>query len=107
MLKQIGDEKRASLKMSRIKKQLNKHQKSGLHIIQQTLRSDFENIVPKKNKIQVMKFNQLGLEVHDTYKRDERITTNFEPDNNENIINKACFDEKTLRKKWSCISLRK
>ena len=45
-----------------------------------------------------MNFNQLGLEVHDTYKRDERITTNFEPHNNENIINKACFDEKIFKK---------
>ena len=41
-----------------------------------------------------MNINQLKLEVHDTYKKDEKITTNFEPINNEDFTNKAYLDEK-------------
>ena len=37
--------------------------------------------------------NQLKLKVNDTYKNDEKIT-NFEPSNDENVINKAYLDEK-------------
>ena len=33
---------------------------------------DFDNIVPKKEKVQNRNFNQLKLEVHDTYKKDEK-----------------------------------
>ena len=39
----------------------------------------------------------MKLEVHDTYKKDEKITTNFEPINNEDVINKAYLDEKLLK----------
>ena len=28
-------------------------------------------------------------EIHGTFKKDERITTDFEPNNNEEVINKA------------------
>ena len=35
-----------------------------------------------------MNFNQLKLEVHDTYKKHEKITTNFEPSNDEDVKNK-------------------
>ena len=38
--------------------------------------------------------NQLKLEVHDTYEKDEKITTSFEPSDNEDVINKAYLDEK-------------
>ena len=38
--------------------------------------------------------NQIKLEVHDTYKHDQKITTNFEPVDNEDVINKAYLDEK-------------
>ena len=36
-----------------------------------------------------MSTNQLKLEVHDTYKKDEKLTTNFEPTDNTDVINKA------------------
>ena len=35
-----------------------------------------------------MNNNQLKLGVHDTYKKDEKLTTNFEPINNEDVIKK-------------------
>ena len=38
-----------------------------------------------------MNINQLKLEVHDTYKKE---TTNFEPTDNSDVINKAYLDEK-------------
>ena len=56
--------------------------------------SEFNGIVSKKDKIQDLNINQLKLEVHDTYKKDEKITTNFEPIDNEDVINKAYLGEK-------------
>ena len=44
-----------------------------------------------------MNINQLKLEVHDTYKRDEKITTNFETVDNEDVINKGYLDSKLLK----------
>ena len=59
--------------------------------------SEFDGIVSKRDKLQDSNINQLKLEVHDTYKKDERITTNFEPVDNENVINKANLDEKLIK----------
>ena len=56
--------------------------------------SEFDNIVSKKEKVKDINLNQLKLEVHDTYKKDEKLTTNFEPTDNEDVINKAYLDEK-------------
>ena len=41
-----------------------------------------------------MNINQIKLEVHDTYREDEKITTNFQPNNNEGAIKKAHLGEK-------------
>ena len=56
--------------------------------------SEFDGIVSKRDKLQDLKINQLKLEVHDTYKKDEKLTTNFEPTDNSDVINKAYLDEK-------------
>ena len=56
--------------------------------------SEFDGIVSKRDKLQNSNINQLKLEVHDTYKRDEKITTNFEAVNDEDVINKSFLDEK-------------
>ena len=58
--------------------------------------SEFDGIVSKKDKLQDSNINQLKLEVHDTYKKDGKITTNFEPVDNEDVINKGYLDEKLL-----------
>ena len=34
------------------------------------------------------------MEVHDTYKKDEKLTTNFEPTDTSDVINKGYLDEK-------------
>ena len=39
----------------------------------------------------------MKLEIHDTYKKDEKITTNFETFDNEDVINKAYLDSKLLK----------
>ena len=56
--------------------------------------SEFDNIVSKRDKLQDSNINQLKLEVHDTYKKDEKITTNFEAIDNSAVINKAYLDDK-------------
>ena len=56
--------------------------------------SEFDNIVSKRDKLQDLNINNLKLEVHDTYKKDEKITTNFKPVNDEDVINKSFLDEK-------------
>ena len=59
--------------------------------------SEFDNIVSKRDKLQDLKINQLKLEVHDIYKKDEKRTTNFETVNNEDVINKGYRDNKLLK----------
>ena len=56
--------------------------------------SELDGIVSKRDKLQDSNINQLKLEVYDTYKTDEKITTIFEPVDNEDVINKAYLDEK-------------
>ena len=56
--------------------------------------SEFDGIVSKRDKLQDLNINNLKLEVNDTYKKDEKITTNFEPIDNSDIVNKGYLDEK-------------
>ena len=55
--------------------------------------SEFDGIVSKRDKLQDLNINQLKLEVHDTYKKDEKITTNFKAVDVEDVINKVYLDE--------------
>ena len=59
--------------------------------------SEFDGIVSKRDKLQDLNINNLKLEIHDTYKKDEKITTNFEPTDNTDVINKGYLDEKLLK----------
>ena len=58
--------------------------------------SEFDGIVSKRDKLQDANISQLKLEVHDTYKKDEKLTTNFKPTDNLDVINKSYLDEKLL-----------
>ena len=51
--------------------------------------SEFDNIISKKDRKQDIAFNQIKHEVHDSYKKDEKRTTNFEPVKDKDVINKA------------------
>ena len=55
--------------------------------------SEFDNIVSKKDKVQDMNIILLKLEVHDTYRKDEKITTFFEPTDDSDVINRAYLDD--------------
>ena len=59
--------------------------------------SEFDGIVSKRDKLQDLNINNLKLEVHDTYKKDEKQTTNFEPVDDLDVINKAYLDGKLLK----------
>ena len=56
--------------------------------------SEFAGIVSKRVKLQNLNINQLKLKVHNTFKKDEKLTTNFEPTDNSDVLNKAYLDEK-------------
>ena len=59
--------------------------------------SEFGGIVSKRDRLQDSNISKLKLEVHDSYKKDERLTTNFEPNDNEDVINKGYLDSKLLK----------
>ena len=61
------------------------------------LESELEGILSKRDKLQGLKINQLKLEVHDTYKKHEKLTTNFQPTDKPDVINKAYLHEKLLK----------
>ena len=56
--------------------------------------SEFNGIVSKRDKLQDANISQLKLEVHDTYKKDEKLTTSFEAIDGADVINKAYLDDK-------------
>ena len=59
--------------------------------------SDFDGIVSKRDKLQDLNINQLKLEVHDTYKKDRKLTTNFQPVDDKDVINKGYLDSKLMK----------
>ena len=59
--------------------------------------NEFDGIISKRDKLQELDDNQLKLEVHDSYKKDEKITTDFEPVDDKDVINKAYLDSKLLK----------
>ena len=56
--------------------------------------SDSDGIVSKTDKLQNLNINQLKLELYKTYKKDENITSKFEPTDESDVINKAYLEEK-------------
>ena len=59
--------------------------------------SEFDGIVSKRDKLQDLNINNLKVEVNDSYKKDEKISTNFDPIDNADVINKGYLDEKLLK----------
>ena len=59
--------------------------------------SELDGIVSKRDKLQGLNINQLKLEVHDTYKKDEKLTTKFEAVDDEDDIKKAYRNSKLLK----------
>ena len=59
--------------------------------------SEFDGIVSKRDKLQDLNINNLKLEVLDTYKKDEKLTTSFEPVDELDVINKGYLDSKLMK----------
>ena len=59
--------------------------------------SEFDGMVSKRDKLQDLNINQLKLKVHDTYKKDEEIKTDFEAVDVKDVKNKAYLDSKLLK----------
>ena len=55
-------------------------------------RSVFCNNVSAKDRVQGNNLNQIKLKVNDTNKRNEKITTNFEPSDKKDVISKTYLD---------------
>ena len=55
--------------------------------------SEFDGIVSKRDKLQGLNVNHLNLEVYDTYKKDEKITTIFKPTDGSDVRKKSFLDE--------------
>ena len=53
-----------------------------------------DGIFSKRDELQDANISQLKLEVYDTYKKDEKITTSFEPTDESDVINKGHLDKK-------------
>ena len=58
--------------------------------------SEFDSIVSRREKLQDLNINQLKLEVHDSFKKYEKLTTVFEAVDDSDVINKAYLDENLL-----------
>ena len=59
--------------------------------------SVFDGIISKRDKVQDANISQLELEVHNTYKKDEKITTYFEAVDDKDVINKGYLDSNLLK----------
>ena len=59
--------------------------------------SEFDGIVSRRDKLQDMNINQLKLEVHDSYKKDEKISTTFKAVDNEDVIKESYLDSKIMK----------
>ena len=59
-------------------------------------RGEFYNNVSLKDKVQDENLNQLKLKVNDAYKKDEKISKNFTPSNDEDVVNIVCLGTKLL-----------
>ena len=69
--------------------------------------SEFDGIVSKRDKLQDANISQLKLEEHDTYKKDEKITTNFQATDDSDVVNKDYLDEKIKKEDWQMSYIEK
>ena len=69
--------------------------------------SEFDGIVSKRDKLQDANISNIKLEVHDSYKKDEKIATNFEPVDDSDVINKGYLDSKLLKQDGHLSKLEK
>ena len=68
--------------------------------------NEFDNIVSKRDKLQELTIKKLKFEVPDSYRKDEKVTTDFVPTDNTDVKTKAYLDEKLVKNKRSLIKIR-
>ena len=68
--------------------------------------SEIDCIVSKRDKLKDLNINQFELEVQDTYKKNEKITTDFEAVDDKDVINKAYLEKKLKRYKDISLTLK-
>ena len=59
--------------------------------------SEFDRIVSKRDKLQYLNISNLKLKLLDTYKKEEKLTTIFEPFDDKGVVNKGYLDSKLLK----------
>ena len=59
--------------------------------------SEFDGVVSRRDQLQDLNINQLNFEVNDTHKKDEKITTNFEPTDLSHVLNKGYLVDNLLK----------
>ena len=69
--------------------------------------SEFNKIVSKKDKVKDRDFSQVKLEVHDTYEKDGKVSTNLKNTGDSDVINKGYLDGKNILKRRSYFINRK
>ena len=57
-------------------------------------RSEFYNIVLARNRVQDLTLSHLKHKVNDTYGKDEKTTTKFQPSSDEDVVQKPYLDTK-------------
>ena len=62
------------------------------------MEKEFDNIVSKRDNLQGLNINQLKLAVHDTFKKDGKLTTKFVPTDDSDVTNKGYLEEKIVKK---------
>ena len=94
LLKHIDDEKKANLIMSKVEEQMKKQYYMAHFSYQKLWRSEFYNNVSAKDGLQDINLDRSKLEKNDSYKKGEKVTTNIETSNDEDVINKVYLDKK-------------
>ena len=59
--------------------------------------SEIDGILTKRDRLQDLNINQLQLEVYDTYKKYQKLSTDFETVDDKDVINKGYLDEKLIK----------
>ena len=62
--------------------------------VDQFWRFEFYNNVSAKDRTQDINLNLIKFEVNDTYQENEEMSTIFEPNDNDEVINKGYIDTK-------------
>ena len=62
-------------------------------------KSEFDNIVSKRGKVQDLIINHIKINLYDTFKKVEKITTNVEHSDDSDVINKRFFEKKMIEKR--------